>query len=230
MSWEGEFGAEYLRRNPRCSFELDQLYEERYGITRTKMNERFVGNLSRRMKVLEVGCGGGAQMDCLDDIGFSVTGIDIYEEVVKPTGICGTPSLYKMNAEDMSEFKDKEFNLVFTSGLLIHIPPDKLEKVMSEIYRVSQRYIWGFEYFSDSTVPIMIPYRGMDNMLWKANYPMLYFLKFNDLMLVDFQLYQHLDNPDNVDAMFLLKKTTGAIEEWEKIEPDYRDNRKWEKQ
>ena len=67
-------------------------------------------------------------------------------------------------------------------------------------------------------------------MLWKANYPMLYFLKFNDLMLVDFQLYQHLDNPSNVDAMFLLKKTTGTIEEWEKIEPDYRDNRKWEKQ
>lgn len=214
-SWEGKFGDEYIDRNPMDAYDLDKLYEKRYGITRTEMNERFIGSMYRWIRILEVGCGAGAQLDCLKKMGFNnVSGADINKKAHE-ISLCDLHNdFYLANAEDMSCFPDGVFKLVFTSGLLIHIPPDKLGQVMSEIHRVSNKYIWGFEYHSDSTTPIMIPYRGMDNMLWKANYPMLYWLAFKDLVLVDFQRYPQKDNPNNVDVMFLLKKV--EVGDWEK--------------
>ena len=44
-------------------------------------------------------------------------------------------------------FKDEYFDMVFTSGVLIHINPNDINKAMDEIYRCSKSYIWGFEYF-----------------------------------------------------------------------------------
>ena len=43
-----------------------------------------------------------------------------------------------------------EVKVVFTSGLLIHIHPDNLGKAIDEICRVSKRFVWGFEYYSET--------------------------------------------------------------------------------
>jgi len=47
-------------------------------------------------------------------------------------------------------FKDNFFDLVFTSGLLIHIAPSDVEQILREIHRCTKKYIWGSEYFADS--------------------------------------------------------------------------------
>ena len=74
---------------------------------------------------------------------------------------------------------------------------------MSEIYRVSKKYIWGFEYFADKSTEI--PYRGNRNVLWKAPFSELYRQAFPDLKLVREKKYKYKDN-DNEDTMFLLRK------------------------
>jgi len=100
-------------------------------------------------------------------------------------------------------FKDNYFDLVFTSGLLIHISPSDIKKAIRQIYRCTKKYIWGFEYYADNYTEIV--YRGKKNMLWKANFPRLYLNFFKDLKLLKGKKLKYLNNK-NVDMMFLLKK------------------------
>jgi len=74
---------------------------------------------------------------------------------------------------------------------------------MKEIYRCSNKYIWGYEYFADNYTEVV--YRGKKNLLWKTNFPRLYLDNFNDLKLVREKKLKYLNNK-NVDVMFLLKK------------------------
>jgi pseudaminic acid biosynthesis-associated methylase len=101
-------------------------------------------------------------------------------------------------------FKDTYFDLVCTNGVLIHISPDDLPKIMAEMYRCSNKYIWGFEYYAPETTEIN--YRGHTNYLWKADYAQLFMNQFPDLKLVKKEMYPYLDNPSNVDYMYLLEK------------------------
>jgi ubiquinone/menaquinone biosynthesis C-methylase UbiE len=101
-------------------------------------------------------------------------------------------------------FKDKTFDLVFTSGLLIHIAPRDIKKVMSEIYRCTKKYIWGLEYYSAKYVEIN--YREHNNLLWKADFSKLYRDTFTDLEMVREERLRYTYD-SNVDSMFLLKKT-----------------------
>jgi pseudaminic acid biosynthesis-associated methylase len=100
-------------------------------------------------------------------------------------------------------YKDGYFDLVFTSGLLIHISPSDISRAMREIYRCTREYIWGFEYYADKYTEIA--YRGHRNLLWKADFARLYLDQFGDLELVKEERLKYLDN-DNVDSMFLLRK------------------------
>jgi len=49
-------------------------------------------------------------------------------------------------------FKDGYFDMVFTSGVLIHISPGNINRVLDEIYRCSREYIWDL-----NTMPMTIP-------------------------------------------------------------------------
>ena len=88
--------------------------------------------------------------------------------------------------------------------MLIHIAPADLPKAMDEIYRCSNQYIWGFEYYSPQTLEV--PYRGNQGLLWKTDYANLYLERFADLSLVRREEVSYLEN-SNVDSMFLLRKT-----------------------
>jgi len=100
-------------------------------------------------------------------------------------------------------FKDGYFDMVFTSGVLIHISPGNINRVLDEIYRCSREYIWGFEYYADDYTEVN--YRGHESLLWKTNFPKLYLDRFPELELVKEEKFKYLYN-DNVDVMFLLRK------------------------
>ena len=55
QEWAGNFGKEYTNRDASLLEEIEAIYKQRYGITRTEMNTRFIGDLDKDMKVLEVG-------------------------------------------------------------------------------------------------------------------------------------------------------------------------------
>jgi len=78
---------------------------------------------------------------------------------------------------------DGTFDLVFTSGVLIHVNPDDLLPSMSRMYELSSRYILISEYFNRT--PVMINYRGEDDKLFKRDFGKLFIQNFQS-RLVDY--------------------------------------------
>ena len=202
--WKNSFGKEYTDRNSFSVAQLDNLYKKRYGLTRTKLNIDFIGKLNKKIKILEVGSNVGNQLLMLQKMGFkNLFGLEPLEYAVelskkRSIGI----NIIQGSAFDIP-FKDNYFDLVFTSGVLIHINPKDIRKAMKEIYRCSNKYIWGFEYFSKKYQEVN--YRGEKNLLWKADFPRLYIQNFSDLKLIKVKYIKYLQDK-NIDEMFILKK------------------------
>jgi len=202
--WAGQFGKEYTDRNALCLEEMEALYKRNYGVIRTELNERFLKGIDRSSRILEVGSNIGNQLLCLQRMGFSnLHGIELQSYAVE----LSKSRTRRINIIEGSAFdipyKDGYFDLVFTSGMLIHISPSDIALAMREIHRCTSEYIWGFEYYADKYTEIT--YRGHGDLLWKADFARLYLDQFGDLELVEEERLKYLDN-DNVDAMFLLRK------------------------
>jgi pseudaminic acid biosynthesis-associated methylase len=197
--WSGQFGNEYTDRNTL----INQSTLEKFGVSRAAMNKQFLDTLDIKT-VLEVGCNRGEQLSVLEYHYplLNLYGIDINEHALSEARQKDF-NIIKGSALNIP-FKSNYFDLVFTSGVLIHIAPDNLFKIMSEIYRCSKRYIWGMEYFSPNCQEIK--YRNNDGFLWKNDFSKLYLDYFPNLELIHEHFYDYQDGSDNTDAMFLLEK------------------------
>ena len=170
--WAGEFGDAYLHRNIEAAAGRESYWKE--------FLDRFpISN------VLEVGC---TQGDNLVHFGGhldnnQMAGLDVNATVLESlqTNLPGIRAV-KGVARSMP-FDDREFELVFTVGLLIHIPDDALRDVMAEMIRCSGRYVYAGEYHSDE--PTTIRYRDHDDILFKRDYGQLFQDWFPQLRLVD---------------------------------------------
>ena len=205
--WSGDFGKEYTDRNTRQKDELNAVYEKWYGVSRVKMNEMFLSSLPKDIRILEVGCNTGMQLACLQTMGFKyLYGIELQAYAVqKAKEYTQGINVIEGSAFEIP-FKDQFFDLVFTSGVLIHIAPENLPKVFAEMYRCTKRFIWGFEYYAEKTTAIK--YRGNEGFLWKANYGRLMRDQFKTLTLVKEEKYPYITEAEkgNVDFMYLLEK------------------------
>ena len=203
--WSGKFGEEYTDRNLMPLDELDQLYINNFGISRTELNKEFLDDL-KIGRILEVGCNVGNQLLLLKKMGYpNLWGIELQDYAVeiarkRTSGI----NIVKSSAFDIP-FKDSYFDLVFTSGVLIHISPDDIDKALDEMYRCTNKYIWGFEYYTGGGYQ-MVNYRGSNNLLWKTDFAKLFLDRFPDLKLVKEKKYPYLEDKKLVDHAFLLKK------------------------
>ena len=204
LSWSGEFGREYTDRNARSPNELERIYYDRFGQTRTEINLDFLDDLDRSMRILEVGSNIGNQLIFLQTIGYeNLWGVELqWYAVEQARRRTENMNIVQGSAFDLP-FKDNYFDLVFTSGLLIHISPDDLPKALSEIYRCSSKFIWGFEYYDTDFQAIN--YRGHDELMWKGDYASIYQDHFGDLEVLKQETYKYADS-DNVDACFLMQK------------------------
>ncbi len=203
-AWSGEFGEAYTDRNALTLEGMEERYRLDFGLTRTELDERFLGDLDRSARILEVGSNIGNQLLCLQRMGFvNLYGVELQRHAVelsksRTSGI----NIIQGLASDLP-FRDGWFDLVFTSGLLIHIRPVDLPGVMREIHRCTRRWIWGFEYWAEDFVEV--EYRGELKLLWKADYARIYLNEFDDLRLVQTETVKYI-NSDNLDRMFLLER------------------------
>ena len=168
------------------------------------MNYEFIGDLDRNMNILEVGSNIGNELQLLQNMGFrNLYGIELQSYAVelsksRTKGI----NIIQGSAFDIP-FRDGFFDLIFTSGLLIHIAPKNIIEVLDEMYRCTKRFIWGMEYYSKEYAEVV--YHGYDNLLWKTDFPQLFLDRFKGLRLVKEKFFKYLSN-DNIDVMFLLEK------------------------
>jgi len=205
--WKSTFGKEYTDRNSFSRIEYDKSYNATWGTTKIAMNDKSIGHLDRATRILEVGCNTGMQLRVLQDMGFKdIYGVELQSYAVEES----KKHLENINVIQGSgfdlPFRDSFFDLVCTNGVLIHISPDDIPTIMSEMYRCSRKYIWGFEYFSNEIQSIN--YRGNSDYLWKANFAQLFLNQFSDLRLVSQQDYPYInkENLGNTDRMYLLEK------------------------
>lgn len=203
--WNGEFGEKYTDRNIMSPDGLDQLCIDNYGISRTELNKEVLDKLNVD-RILEVGCNVGNQLLLLKKMGYTnLWGIELQEYAVeiarkRTSGI----NIARGSAFDIP-YKSDFFDLVFTSGVLIHISPDDIDKVLDEMYRCTNKYIWGFEYYHPEGYQ-MVNYRGKGSLLWKTDFAKLFLDRFLDLELVTEKKYPYMEDKKLIDQAFLLKK------------------------
>ena len=204
LVWAGELGDKYTKRNFRTIEETEQLYQDLFGISRSEMNAQFLDSLGKDLKILEVGSNIGNQLLYLHKMGFmNLYGIDIqHHAIALAKSRTRAAGLLNASAFDIP-FKDGVFDLVFTSGVLIHVRPDQINRVLDEIWRCTNRYIWGFEIYSPEYTNI--PYLGYSNMCYKADFSKLFLERFNNLQLIK---EAHFEQPEsnNHHRMYLLEK------------------------
>ena len=202
--WSGAFGKDYTDRNALSLEEMEDLYRKNYGLSRTELNQRFLDGIDRGARILEVGSNIGNQLLCLQRMGFSkLYGIELQSYAVELSkSRTKNINIIQGEASDIP-YRDSFFDVVFTSGVLIHISPSSLPNIMKEIHRCTKDYIFGFEYYSEK--PTEIEYRGHRDLLWKASFAEMYLELFDDLTLEKEEKIKYL-NSANVDSMFLLGK------------------------
>jgi SAM-dependent methyltransferase len=102
------------------------------------------------IRVLEVGCGFGRNLEYLSqgpagdgtERPNRMFGVDISAALLR-RGRAGLPSACGLAAGDILSlpFPDGRFDVVFTHGVLMHVPPSDLHRALAEIRRVASREI-----------------------------------------------------------------------------------------
>ena len=171
LEWRGPQGAAYATRNPRTVEALDESYRRRFGTTRTELGRRFLRFVPRGASVLEVGCSNGVQLAVLRALGFygPMVGCDLNREAM----IDSTELVVAADGGALP-FPWRSFDLVFTSGTLMHVSFSARAAFCREILRVAKRWIWGFEPWADCGQPIRINYHDLIPDAWAIDEPASY--------------------------------------------------------
>lgn len=218
--WAGDEGIDYTDRNPHSVPEMNELRTQAYGVTQRELNERFLDGLPRDLRILEVGTNMGIQLKILEDMGFEqIYGIDVSKYALsKGRKQYSGVNFIEGSALDIP-FDDDCFDLVFTIGVLVAIPPAQIETAMDEIVRCSNRYVWGLEFYADEYTKI-----EHRDLYWKTDFVDLYRRNY-PLEVVNVERLEYV-NEDQEDRMYLLEQTdtdnpenknTGHYSECERI-------------
>ncbi len=162
--WRGDFGNDYIERN-RATEERIRTRVRAYG----EILAHTAG--SPPQSILECGCNIGLNLRALRHLtGATLMAIEPNSrarQIAADDAVLAAEHLYDATLARLP-LQDASVDLVFTSGVLIHVPPDDLERAYHEMYRVSSRYLLTIEYFSPK--PEVIPYRGQDDLLFKRDF------------------------------------------------------------
>lgn len=172
--WHDTYAKEYMEKNN--SFNLD------LGI---RAWATMLKNIEPVESFLECGCNIGRNINFLNNLLPSARKsiIELSPEPFK--FITSTTKFeYAVNSSILeAELPAGYFDLVYTTGVLIHISPENLLANMGKIYNLSKKYILFGEIFN--RVPTSITYKGRQDLLFKRDFGR-YFLENFDCRVVDY--------------------------------------------
>jgi pseudaminic acid biosynthesis-associated methylase len=157
--WAGTFGDEYTSRN-RVT------WEKRIPFWREILT------LTRARSVLDVGCNAGWNLRAIKavDPAVEAMGVDINAAAVAEAEAAGLEA--HLMSVNQVRILLAGFELVCTSGVLIHVAPADLPEAMRNIVQASNRWVLAVEYESETEE--QIDYRGNTERLWKRPFGRLY--------------------------------------------------------
>lgn len=169
--WTGQDGDAYVNRNELNAKTVGQ---------RVGMWRRIFDHVVHPYSVLEVGASVGINLAAIKQVLPPI--VKIYG--LEPNDLARR-KLQNNNVADVVldgtagciGLMNRSIDVAFTSGVLIHIEPEKLLAACGEVYRVASRYIICAEYFSDQ--PQEVEYRG--SYIWKRDFGKFWLDNFEDL-------------------------------------------------
>jgi len=197
--WKGSFGDEYTIRN--------------------KENELLIAsNISFFTKVLE-----NLKADVIDsviefgsNIGLNLVALhylipraEIFGVEINKQAYAKLKKLKYVQSFNTSLYdfvSPKTFTLSFTKGVLIHQPPEMLEKAYDLLYHSSEKYILISEYYNPT--PVEVDYRGNKSVLFKRDFCGDMLDRYPDLTLINYGFIYHREVlfPQDDMTWFLLSK------------------------
>lgn len=193
--WEGEFGNDYQQRQKDSK------------VGSVESNVHFFTRILERTfdvkTIIEFGAGTGQNIAALHKIDpdLRLTSVEINEQaaVEIPYGHVYRTSMLKYRPGGTG------FDLAFTKGVLIHVPPVDLPTAYDVLYHSSKRYILIAEYFNPTHV--MVEYRGHKDRLWKRDFAGDMLDRFPDLEVIDYGFVWDRDEyPQDNITYFLMRK------------------------
>lgn len=194
-AWTTEFGREYTDRNPISVDKMDREFGEYCGVGRkSNLFRQFLPpeRLSSA-RVLEVGSNVGVQLKILQTVNPKVElyGLEPMEYAIRKGRVYhGDIQFTQGNAFEIP-FNDNSFDVVMTNTVLIHIHPADLPRALSEIHRVTRRFIHFHEYYAPALTSVN--YHGHGELLWKADFMQRYLDLFPQLTTVDVRYLNYAD-------------------------------------
>ena len=191
--WQSGFGSDYARRNN------NQITDDGQRRLMRDWGRMLAGAVTPKPEtVLEVGCNIGRNLLALQHFVPEVSAVEPNGnaiEIAKGHAALASVRIDKGDAFSLP-YDDNSVDLVFTSGVLIHIAPDDLARAVDEILRVSRHYVLCIEYFSHE--PAEVRYHDRDGYLFKRDFGHFYMEREPGLRVLDYGfLWQPLDSSDN---------------------------------
>ena len=138
--WKGILGAS-IRTEIPWTPSVSMTFIARITVLRVRKSmQDFLADIPKEASFLEVGCNTGNQLLMLNRMGWSnLSAVELQPYAAEIASQRLSESLVKLGSALAVPFADSAFDVVFTSGVLIHIAPKDLPRALDEIHRTSRR-------------------------------------------------------------------------------------------
>lgn len=172
--WKEEYRDDYMKKNAE--------FDSALGVEAWNLMLKNTQSIS---SIVECGCNIGRNIDFLKQINrdYDISAIDVNEKAINFVKEKYSISDSFVGRIEDASFKNNNYDLAFTMGVLIHVHPDELLATAKKVVDISKKYVLIGEYFNRT--PTMIPYQGKENLLFKRDFGK-YFLENFDLEVIDY--------------------------------------------
>jgi spore coat polysaccharide biosynthesis protein SpsF len=179
QAWAGEWGNRYTDRN------MGRVPANRYFF------KKVLDKIPNPRTILELGCGAGENLQALHQLlpAAELEGVEINHKAVEIARGWNLGTIHECSLLNFTS--NVKWELVFTKGVLIHVPPTELNRAYKTLVESANRWVMVAEYYSPQ--PVEIPYRGQHSLLWKRDFAGELLTMYPELKLVDYGFVYHRD-------------------------------------
>ena len=161
--WKGDFGRQYTERNRAVDWKARVPFW------------KHIADVTEAISFLEVGCNIGTNLKAIREVLPEVaimSGVDVNRDALAMAQTSGFDVVECAAAEIGTIWLPESADIVFTSGVMIHVSPDELPATMQAIVDMAKTWVLAVEYAD--TQETEVEYRGHAGRLWRRPYGDLY--------------------------------------------------------
>ena len=194
--WAGEFGNDYITRN-RDGALLDH---------NRALFDKILSRTQGVASAIEFGSNIGNNLRAIRDLlpAAELHSVEINAAAAAEIEAWGGATVEVASLMDFEPAR--QWDLSFTKGVLIHLPPESLPDVYDKLVAASSRYVMVCEYYNPT--PVEVSYRGHEHALFKRDFAGEILDAHPELRLVDYGFTYHRDpqHPLDDSTWFLMEK------------------------